>query len=414
MRLLIDSHVPKAEACFAELGSITRLPGREIDGQAVRDAEAEVLVVRSITRVDEALLGGSKLRFVGTCTIGTDHVDQAALEARGIGFANAPGCNAEAVVDYVLSSLLTLAEREGVELDQRRIGIVGAGNVGGRLYRRLTELGLHCRVCDPPLAEQKAEPLSETIAECSAEEGAGHSMAFDDLDTLIDECDVLCLHTPLVRDGPHRTHHLLDEDRIAALAPGSWLLNAGRGDCVDGQALLTRLAARGDLRTVLDVFENEPAIDEPLFRLADIATPHIAGHSLDGKLRGTHQVYRAAMEHLGLPVRVALADLAPPPALPSLTLDAGLTLWEALRLCVRACYDVRRDHDGLRRYQRERGLAAGFDAYRSEYPLRREFSTLTIRLRPGASTLAPMLAAAGFAVHLEEALRMQGEAAGES
>ncbi|WP_136253840.1 4-phosphoerythronate dehydrogenase PdxB [Onishia niordana] len=398
MRLFIDSQVPKAETCFAELGPITRLPGREIDGQAVRDAEAEVLVVRSITRVDEALLEGSTLRFVGTCTIGTDHVDQAALEARGIGFANAPGCNAEAVVDYVLSSLLTLAEREGVELDQRRIGIVGAGNVGGRLYRRLTALGLDCRVCDPPLAEQKAE------------QDVGLEMAFDDLDTLIDECDVLCLHTPLVREGKHRTHHLLDEDRIAALAPGSWLLNAGRGDCVDGQALLTRLAARGDLRTVLDVFENEPAIDEPLFRLADIATPHIAGHSLDGKLRGTHQVYRAAMEHLGLPVRVALSDLAPPPPLPSLILDAGLTPWEALRLCVRACYDVRRDHDGLRRYQRERGLAAGFDAYRSEYPLRREFSTLTIRLRTDASTLAPMLDAAGFAVHLEEALPAQDEA----
>ncbi|MGB8714299.1 MAG: 4-phosphoerythronate dehydrogenase PdxB [Onishia taeanensis] len=392
MRLLIDSHVPKAEACFADLGSITRLPGREIDGQAVRDAQAEVLVVRSITRVDEALLEGSTLRFVGTCTIGTDHIDQAALEARGIGFANAPGCNAEAVVDYVLSSLLTLAEREGTELDQRRIGIVGAGNVGGRLYRRLTALGLNCRVCDPPRAEREAEEVAEREA------GDPQRPPFDDLDTLIEECDVLCLHTPLVREGEHRTHHLLDEARIEALKPGSWLLNAGRGDCLNGQALLARLAARGDLRSVLDVFEEEPAIDEALWRLADIATPHIAGHSLDGKLRGTHQVYRSAMKYFGSPVRVALADLAPAPALPSLTLDAGLSPWEALRLCVRACYDVRRDHDALIRYQREKGLTAGFDAYRSEYPLRREFSTLTVRLRPAASSLEPLLTAAGFAV----------------
>ncbi|RAR59674.1 4-phosphoerythronate dehydrogenase [Onishia taeanensis] len=392
MRLLIDSHVPKAEACFADLGSITRLPGREIDGQAVRDAQAEVLVVRSITRVDEALLEGSTLRFVGTCTIGTDHIDQAALEARGIGFANAPGCNAEAVVDYVLSSLLTLAEREGTELDQRRIGIVGAGNVGGRLYRRLTALGLNCRVCDPPRAEREAEEVAEREA------GDPQSPPFDDLDTLIEECDVLCLHTPLVREGEHRTHHLLDEARIEALKPGSWLLNAGRGDCLDGQALLARLAARGDLRSVLDVFEEEPAIDEALWRLADIATPHIAGHSLDGKLRGTHQVYRSAMKYFGSPVRVAFADLAPPPALPSLTLDAGLSPWEALRLCVRACYDVRRDHDALIRYQQQKGLTAGFDAYRSEYPLRREFSTLTVRLRPAAASLEPLLTAAGFAV----------------
>jgi erythronate-4-phosphate dehydrogenase len=390
MRLLIDSLIPKAEACFAELGSITRRPGREIDAQAVRDAGAEVLVVRSITRVDEALLEDSRLRFVGTCTIGTDHIDQAALEARGIGFANAPGCNAEAVVDYVLSSLLTLAEREGTELDQRRIGIVGAGNVGGRLYRRLTALGLDCRVCDPPRAEREAD--------LEADEPR---LPFDDLDTLIETCDVLCLHTPLVREGEHRTHHLLDEMRITAIEPGTWLLNAGRGDCLDGQALLARLAARSDLRTVLDVFEDEPAIDEALWRLADIATPHIAGHSLDGKLRGTHQVYRAAMKHFGLPVRVAFEDLAPAPALPSLTLDAGLAPWEALRLCVRACYDVRRDHDGLIRYQREQGLTAGFDAYRSEYPLRREFSTLEVRLRPAAASLEPLLAAAGFTVEVE-------------
>ncbi|MDI4636677.1 MULTISPECIES: 4-phosphoerythronate dehydrogenase [Halomonadaceae] len=403
MRLLIDSLIPKAEACFAELGSITRRPGREIDAQAVRDAEAEVLVVRSITRVDEALLEDSRLRFVGTCTIGTDHLDQAALEAQGIGFANAPGCNAEAVVDYVLSSLLTLAEREGTELDQRRIGIVGAGNVGGRLYRRLTALGLDCRVCDPPRAEQEAEKAADREAKNTADHDAGVEQrpTFDDLDTLIETCDVLCLHTPLVRDGEHRTHHLLDEARIAALEPGTWLLNAGRGDCLDGQALLARLAASSDLRTVLDVFEDEPAIDEALWRLADIATPHIAGHSLDGKLRGTHQVYRAAMEYFGLPVRVAFADLAPATSLPSLTLDAGLLPWEALRLCVRACYDVRRDHDGLIRYQREKGLKAGFDAYRSEYPLRREFSTLRVRLRPAAASLEPLLAAAGFAVEVE-------------
>jgi erythronate-4-phosphate dehydrogenase len=411
MRLLIDSLIPKAEACFAELGSITRRPGREIDAQALRDAEAEVLVVRSITRVDEALLEDSRLRFVGTCTIGTDHLDQAALEARGIGFANAPGCNAEAVVDYVLSSLLTLAEREGTELDQRRIGIVGAGNVGGRLYRRLTALGLDCRVCDPPRAGREAEQEAEREVGRETQSAAGETAdpetgdpqmpPFDDLDTLIETCDVLCLHTPLVREGQHRTYHLLDEARIAALEPGTWLLNAGRGDCLDGQALLARLAARSDLRTVLDVFEDEPAIDEALWRLADIATPHIAGHSLDGKLRGTHQVYRAAMEYFGLPVRVAFADLAPATSLPSLTLDAGLLPWEALRLCVRACYDVRRDHDGLIRYQREKGLKAGFDAYRSEYPLRREFSTLRVRLRPAAASLEPLLAAAGFAVEVE-------------
>ncbi|MBD3895824.1 4-phosphoerythronate dehydrogenase PdxB [Halomonas sp. ML-15] len=383
MRVIVDANIPAAEHCFGELGEVLALPGREIE--AANLAGAEALIVRSITRVDEALLdaahrAGARLRFVGTCTIGTDHIDQATLAARGIGFASAPGCNAEAVVDYVLSSLVLLAERDGAALDQRRVGIVGAGNVGERLYQRLTALGLDCRRCDPPRAE--AEPQTH----------------FYGLDELCQWADVLCLHTPLVHSGPYATHHLLDAERLAALRPGSWLLNAGRGDCLDGAALRQRLATAGDLRAVLDVWEGEPAIDEQLWQLAEIATPHIAGHSLDGKLRGTQQVYAAALGYFGLPVGLRFDDLAPPPPLPRLELGSGLPPWEALRLCMRAVYDVRRDHDGLARMVATHGMAKGFDAWRANYPLRREFATLEIAMGAGGRPLAPLLAAAGFRV----------------
>ncbi|GEK49164.1 erythronate-4-phosphate dehydrogenase [Bisbaumannia pacifica] len=378
-RIIVDANIPAAEACFGELGEVRRLPGRQLPPEAL--AEAEVLITRSITRVDRALLDQApRLRFVGTCTIGTDHIDRQALAERGIGFSSAPGCNAEAVVDHVLGALTWAAEREGQELEERRVGIVGVGQVGGRLAARLAALGIETLCCDPPRAEAEG------------------SEGFHDLETLIERCDVLCLHTPLVRGGSHATHHLLDARRLAALRPGTWLLNAGRGDCLDGEALKARLAARGDLLTLLDVWENEPAIDEVLWRAADLATPHVAGYSLDGKLRGTHQVYGAAMHHFGLPARRKLASLLPSPALPRLTLDAGLSPWDALRLCIRACHDPRRDALGLARFARERGMARGFDGYRAAYPLRREFATLTVELREGAADLAPWLEGAGFRV----------------
>ncbi len=255
------------------------MPGREINAATVRDADAW-WCVRSL--VDEDLVRDSRLRFVGTCTIGTDHVDTRALSRHGIGFASAPGCNAEAVVDYVLASLATLAEREGFRLTERRIGVIGVGNVGGRLLARLQALGIDCLACDPPRAEREGRT------------------DFADLDTLVDRCDVLCLHTPLVQEGAHATRHLLDACRIAELTPGTLVLNAGRGDCVDGQALRGRLSGRGDIAAILDVWENEPGID------AACATKPSSPRrtcrlQLDGKLRGTHQIYRALARHVGLP-----------------------------------------------------------------------------------------------------------------
>ncbi|MFP4138742.1 MAG: DUF3410 domain-containing protein, partial [Halomonas sp.] len=239
--------------------------------------------------------------------------------------------------------------------------------------------------CDPPRVE-------------AGDVGPEEAERFVSLDTLTEACDVLCLHTPLVREGPHATHHLLDARRLAALAPGTLLLNAGRGDCVEGQALRQRLAGEGDITAVLDVWEHEPAIDAALRDLAGLATPHVAGHSLDGKLRGTHQVTRALCREFGLPCRVTLDELLPAPPLARLVLGPGLSAEEALRLCMRAVYDPRRDHDALRRESRRRGMAAGFDACRAAYPLRREFATLEVVLPKPDEALAALLAGSGFRV----------------
>lgn len=378
MRIVVDANVPAAAATFGSLGEVVRVPGRDITAGSVRDADA--LVVRSVTPVDAALIEGSRLRFVGTCTIGTDHVDQAALEAAGIAFASVPGCNAEAVVDQALISLLTLAERQGWRLGERRVGVVGVGNVGSRLLHRLQAMGVACLACDPPRAERE------------------DAVGFHSLDELIERCDVLCLHTPLVQEGPHPTHRLLNAERLESLRPGTVLLNAGRGDCVDGAALRRRLEQRGDLEVALDVWEHEPDIDPALRERVALATPHVAGYSLDGKLRGTHGIYCALCRRLGLPARVMLASLLPPPPLAELRLSAGMQTEDALRLCMRAVYDVRRDHDALALAARTLGMAAGFDACRAGYPPRREFSTLSVRLEGEAGALASPLAAAGFRV----------------
>lgn len=361
MHLIVDANIPAADACFAAFGRVTRLPGREITRAQL--GEADALIVRSVTPVTEALLAGTPVRFVGTCTIGTDHIDRDYLAAHGIGFASAPGCNAEAVADYVLSTLLTLAERDGKPLLERRVGVVGVGNVGARVQARLQGLGIDVLACDPPRAEREG------------------SAGFAGLDALIERCDVLCLHTPLVKKGKHATRHLLNARRIAALAPHSVVINAGRGDCVDGQALYQRLEGQGDMTAALDVWEHEPSIDAALHRQAALATPHIAGYSLDGKLRGSLMIHQALAGHLGKPSALALDDICPPPALASLTLTEALPVEDALRLCARAVYDTRRDHDALYRRAAREGMAAGFDACRAAYPLRREFATLSVQLQ---------------------------------
>lgn len=380
MKLVIDANIPAAGHCFGHFGSLTRVPGREINAAHLQDADA--LIVRSITQVNDKLLAGSAVRFVGTCTIGTDHIDQAALAQRDIDFASAPGCNAEAVVDYVLSSLLTQAERDGWSLSERTVGIVGAGNVGSRLQARLTAIGVATLVCDPPRAEEEPE------------------VGFYSLDALIERCDVLCLHTPLTREGPHATYQLLNAQRIEELAPGSVLLNAGRGDCVDGLALRSRLAGKGDISAILDVWEEEPDIDAGLRDLVSLATPHIAGHSLDGKLRGTWMIQQAIARHCGQPSELTFADICPPPALASLHLQHALPPEDALRLCMRAVYDVRRDHDALQRQTQHHGMRKGFDDCRANYPLRREFATLSVQLSGEAVALEGVLRGAGFAVTL--------------
>ncbi|TBU93557.1 4-phosphoerythronate dehydrogenase PdxB [Stutzerimonas kirkiae] len=376
MRIVADENIPLVDELFASFASIERRPGRAIDRAVLADCDA--LLVRSVTTVDRALLEGSRVRFVGTCTIGTDHLDLDFFREAGIQWASAPGCNARGVVDYVLGSLLALAEWQGVALAQRCYGVVGAGQVGGRLLKVLRQLGWQVLACDPLRA---------------ADEGGD----FVSLDEILQRCDVISLHTPLTREGQEATRHLFDERRLQRLLPGAWLINASRGAVVDNQALLRILQQRADLQVVLDVWEGEPLVDVELARRCRIATPHIAGYSLDGKLRGTWQVYQAFCAAMGIASRAELEVLVPPAQLQSLLFDAASSPDEAMATLCRAVYDPRRDDADFRRSllgdEAQRRLA--FDRLRKNYPPRREIEGLGVGIRGESAALQRLVRALG-------------------
>lgn len=362
MRILADENIPLVDAFFAGFGSIRRMAGRSINRAALE--QTDVLLVRSVTRVDRELLAGTPVRFVGTCTIGTDHLDLDYFLEAGITWASAPGCNARGVVDYVLGSLLTLAERQGEELTTRRYGVIGAGEVGGRLVEVLRGLGWDVRVCDPP---RQARETGDFVT----------------LEEIIAECDVISLHTPLELQGAHPTFHLFDASRLAQLRPGSWLINASRGAVVDNAALRELLLRRPDLQAVLDVWEGEPQVDVALAELCQLATPHIAGYSLDGKLRGTAQIYQAFCVAQGLAPTVTLDELMPAPALQALSFDGSVDPRDLLATLCRAVYDPRSDDAAFRRSLRgdEAQRRAAFDQLRKAYPPRREIDGVRVHIQ---------------------------------
>jgi erythronate-4-phosphate dehydrogenase len=354
VKILVDENMPYARELFSRLGDVKAVPGRPIPQHELDDADA--LMVRSVTKVNEALLAGKGIKFVGTATAGTDHVDEKWLAQAGIGFSAAPGCNAIAVVEYVFSSLLMLAERDGFALADRTVGIVGVGNVGGRLQKRLEALGIRTLLCDPPRADH------------------GDEGDFRSLDDLVQNADILTFHTPLFKDGPYKSLHLADDALISRLKPGAILINACRGPVVDNAALLKCLQAGQDLSVVLDVWEPEPELNTELLSLVDIGTAHIAGYTLEGKARGTTQVFEAYSEFIGNRHQVSLDTLLPAPEFGRITLHGPLDQATLKRL-VHLVYDVRRDDAPLRKVA---GIPGEFDKLRKNYSERREWSSLNV------------------------------------
>jgi erythronate-4-phosphate dehydrogenase len=380
MLIVADENIPLLDAFFGDIGDIRRVTGRTLTRDQVQDAD--ILLVRSVTPVGSGLLEGTRVKFVGTTTIGTDHVDLDWLEQQGIRFAAAPGCNASSVAEYVLSVLSLFAERQGLDdWSSLSVGIVGVGNVGGTLARVLDRLGFEVRLCDPP--RQEAEPESE--------------QAFVSLAEAL-ECDVVTLHTPLTRTGAHPTHHMISEAELSTLRPDQLLINSGRGEVIDNGALKQRLEQADAPLVALDVWEGEPRISPELVALTWLATPHIAGYSLEGKVQGTEMIYQALCQFLGLPVRKKAGQFLPEPAMSKVSFTSNAAEDVAIRIALRACYDPRQDDARLRLAMKgspeERGVA--FDRLRRDYPVRRECSSLKVQLKGSSKSLQDSFKAMGF------------------
>jgi erythronate-4-phosphate dehydrogenase len=377
MKIVVDENMPHALELFAEFGEVIPLSGRHMQAADLQDAD--VLLVRSVTRVDAALLATSpRLGFVGTATIGTDHVDKALLAERDIPFFSAPGCNKYSVGDYVLSALLVLAERHELTLREMSLAVIGAGNTGECVAGKAEALGMRVLRCDPPRARAAAQ--------------AGEAGAFVDYQSALG-ADIVSFHVPITCEGPDATFHLLDEQVIAARPAGQILINASRGEVWDNQALLARQQGLGPLRLVMDVWEGEPEPLRALVPHTEIATPHIAGYSLEGKARGTWMLYQALCQQLGRTPRQDLQSLLPVPEVRALT--PGQPTDQALiKQLVHLIYDVRRDDA---RFRNRIEVPGSFDEQRKHYPERRELSSLQVCGQFAGDTLARL----GFGIQAE-------------
>ncbi|MGB0714023.1 MAG: 4-phosphoerythronate dehydrogenase, partial [Gammaproteobacteria bacterium] len=260
MKIVADENMPGVREAFEPLGDVTTLPGREIGPEHVRDAE--VLLVRSVTRVDAPLLADSAVRFVGSATIGVDHLDQTWLRDRGITVQSAPACNAAAAAQWVLRVVLELLHRRDLDTRDMVVGIVGLGNVGSRVKALFEAIGVRCLVNDPPRA---------------MEEG---SEGFVELEELLQRSDVISVHVPLERRKRWPTFHLIDEPFLSLCRNGAIVINASRGAVADTSALL-RHAWRTDM--VIDTWEGEPHVHLGLLGQCSLASPHVAGYSLEGR-----------------------------------------------------------------------------------------------------------------------------------
>jgi erythronate-4-phosphate dehydrogenase len=379
MKIIADENIPCVEQAFASLGEVILLPGRSM--QAADVGDADVLLVRSVTRVDAALLDNSPVRFVGSATIGFDHVDRDYLQGRGIGFSTAPGSNATSAAEYVVSVLMVLSSQQGFELAGKTVGIIGCGNVGSRVRQRLTALGMRCLVNDPPLQAQ------------------GVQDDFVPLEAVL-QADIVTLHVPLEKAGRYPTFHLVNAARLQQLGPGAIFINTARGAVADNQALDDALEGRDDLTVVLDVWENEPAISTGLLQKVALGTPHIAGYSIDGKLRGTGMIYEAACEYFDMPAQWHARDAVAATPAYRLTGDRQEDVLATLREAVLSVYDVREDDARLRETLAlpDTERSAAFDALRKNYPVRREFSESTIQLQHPADAAGVLLGKLGFRI----------------
>ena len=378
-KIIVDSNIPLTEN-FNSFGKVIKIPGREWNPDLLRDAD--ILLTRSVTKVNADLLKHSCVKFVGTATSGFDHVDLEYLDQQGISFSYCPGSNANSVGEYVLSALFAVTKRvitkPGQTFKGMTAGIIGCGHVGSQVEEKLKAIGIECILNDPPLGDQTGDEKYRSLEEALS-------------------ADIVTLHTPLTTEGRYPTNGLLGEDELQQMKPDVILINAARGGVVDEKALLHRIEKYPRLQTVIDCWENEPFINKNLLRKVSLGTPHIAGYSYDGKVKATKMLYHSVCDFLKKE-----PDWQEDTGSEEKLIDrGGVSSWpESLYRLVFSAYDIRADNAAMKVLagvtDRETGVA--FDGLRKNYPVRQEFENYSVRIADIIKTSESTLKQLGFQV----------------
>lgn len=372
LKIVCDDKIPFLKGVLEPYANVDYHPGSKITSDMVRDASA--VVTRTRTKCNQGLLQGSQVRFIGTATIGFDHIDTQWVEANGIGWTNAPGCNSGSVKQYIAAALALLIDEKGISLSGKTMGIVGVGNVGSKVAQVADAFGMKVLLCDSPRKRR---------------EGGD----FVDFETIVGQSDFISFHTPLNRTGEDKTYHLFDFEVVPKLKRGVTILNTSRGEVIDTEALKTAIDQGVVANAVIDVWEHEPHIDLQLLDKVYVATPHIAGYSLDGKALGTAMVVRALSARFGFPLADWFPLSIPMPEHPLVAFDAtGLSHEQALAKAILHTYPLRRDDQTLRL------SVETFEDQRGNYPVRREFGAYNAKIENASSNLIEILKSLGFAV----------------
>jgi erythronate-4-phosphate dehydrogenase len=373
MKIIADDKIPFLKGVLEPFADVVYVTGNKISHDVIKDADA--LLIRTRTKCNEELLKDTAIKFIGTATIGFDHIDTKWCESQGIVWTNAPGCNAASVNQYIAATLLNLAEQMNFSLKDRVLGVVGVGNVGSKVVHTAEMLGMRVYLCDPPRVR------------------TGGACGFISLNGILRECDILTFHVPLLMKGQDKTYHMINNKLLDTLNPGTIVINSSRGEVADSAALKSALQDGRISALVLDVWENEPDIDLGLLNLCFQATPHIAGYSVDGKANGTAMIIRELSRHFELCKEDWEPEFIPGPDKPGITIDCtGLTQDEILRRAIFHTYPVKEDDIRLRQHPGD------FEKQRGEYPPRREFKAFTLELLHSEKEIRRICRKIGFNV----------------
>lgn len=353
MKIIADRNIPYLQGIVENYGEVTYLDGADFSHETIKDADT--LIVRTVTRFDESILSGTKVKLICSATIGYDHIDTAYCDAHGIAWRNAPGSNSGSVQQYIVSSLITIARKQGFDLRDKTIGIVGVGNVGSKVAKACEILGMKVLLNDPP--RQRTE---------------GDNNDFVSLERIKEEADIITFHTPLIREGEDRTYHLADDDFFLSLKKRPVIINSARGAIIETDAIKNAIVQKLISGAIIDCWENEPVIDLQYMKLTDIATPHIAGYSADGKANATRMSLESISEFYNLDrLPIALIQV-PEPANPIIDLDTYAESANRVYDAVLETYNPLNDFDRLKT------SPGTFKQLRNNYPLRREYFAYTV------------------------------------